>query len=230
MVQTAQARAHEHDHQVMARHQHHHNKHNQHRHHFNATLAATEQGLGEHSDNSTTTHHLSKRGFSGRATFFAPGLGACGAYSKASDYVGIHRTEPCSVSPSRLRSRSRRDRSVLLTGSNVADRSTHAQIVALNAAQYGDMGAVSSWCFQTITISYGQCHHFRRPLAVTLMQGLESFTPALPLKSMSQVARAHRLQVSTSSVAPCRLWRSTDSHLCTHQSHGRLPELPSWWT
>lgn len=28
-------------------------------------------------------------------------------------------------------------------------------MVALNQAQYGDLGAVSSWCFQTITISYG---------------------------------------------------------------------------
>ncbi len=30
------------------------------------------------------------------------------------------------------------------------------QAVALNAAQYGDQSAVSSWCFETITISYGQ--------------------------------------------------------------------------
>lgn len=27
----------------------------------------------------------------------------------------------------------------------------------MNEAQYGDLGAVSSWCFQTITISYGAC-------------------------------------------------------------------------
>lgn len=32
---------------------------------------------------------LSKRAFSGRATFFAPGLGACGTYSSASDYVSF---------------------------------------------------------------------------------------------------------------------------------------------
>ncbi|KAI5480976.1 expansin family protein [Pseudohyphozyma bogoriensis] len=59
---------------------------------------------------------LMKRGqsFSGRATFFAPGLGACGEYSSASDYM-----------------------------------------VALNEDQYGDLGAVSSYCFKTITISYG---------------------------------------------------------------------------
>lgn len=30
-------------------------------------------------------------------------------------------------------------------------------MVAMNEAQYGDLGAVSSWCFQTITISYGAC-------------------------------------------------------------------------
>lgn len=33
------------------------------------------------------TKRLSKRDFSGRATFFAPGLGACGTYSGAGDYV-----------------------------------------------------------------------------------------------------------------------------------------------
>ncbi|GAA5894162.1 hypothetical protein JCM8208_002365 [Rhodotorula glutinis] len=59
-------------------------------------------------------HSLSKRGFNGRATFFEPGLGACGTYSGAGDFM-----------------------------------------VAMNQAQYGDLGAVSSWCFQTITITYG---------------------------------------------------------------------------
>jgi len=29
-------------------------------------------------------------------------------------------------------------------------------MVAMNQAQYGDLGAVSPWCFQTITISYGK--------------------------------------------------------------------------
>ncbi|SCV68963.1 BQ2448_1983 [Microbotryum intermedium] len=58
--------------------------------------------------------HAKRASFSGRASFFAPGLGACGTISKASDYM-----------------------------------------VALNQAQYGDLGAVSSWCFQTITITYG---------------------------------------------------------------------------
>ncbi|GAA5947205.1 hypothetical protein JCM3765_001574 [Sporobolomyces pararoseus] len=60
-------------------------------------------------------HQLAKRGgYNGRATFFDPGLGACGTYSGAGDYM-----------------------------------------VAMNQAQYGDLGAVSPWCFQTITISYG---------------------------------------------------------------------------
>ncbi|GAA5848680.1 hypothetical protein JCM8547_004594 [Rhodosporidiobolus lusitaniae] len=57
---------------------------------------------------------LAKRGYSGRATFYATGQGACGAWNTDSDYI-----------------------------------------VALNADQYGDLGAVSKWCFQTITISYG---------------------------------------------------------------------------
>ncbi|GAA5996250.1 RlpA-like double-psi beta-barrel domain-containing protein [Rhodotorula paludigena] len=76
-----------------------------------ALPAANETSLAV---NGTEGHRLMKRGYSGRATFFAPGLGACGTYSSASDYI-----------------------------------------VALNEAQYGDLGAVSSWCFQTITISYG---------------------------------------------------------------------------
>ncbi|GAA5862270.1 hypothetical protein JCM3774_004843 [Rhodotorula dairenensis] len=62
----------------------------------------------------TSSKHLMKRDYNGRATFFDPGLGACGGYSSAGDFM-----------------------------------------VAMNQAQYGDLGAVSSWCFQTITISYG---------------------------------------------------------------------------
>ncbi|KAJ8295489.1 Allergen Asp f 7 [Rhodotorula toruloides] len=57
---------------------------------------------------------VKRGGYSGRATFFDPGLGACGTHSSSSDFM-----------------------------------------VALNEAQYGDLGAVSKWCFQTITISYG---------------------------------------------------------------------------
>ncbi|TNY20251.1 hypothetical protein DMC30DRAFT_265805 [Rhodotorula diobovata] len=75
----------------------------------NASLVAQGDSTGE-----GELHNLSKRGYSGRATFFEPGLGACGTYSSSSDYM-----------------------------------------VAMNQAQYGDLGAVSSWCFQTITISYG---------------------------------------------------------------------------
>lgn len=38
--------------------------------------------------NSTTTHDLSKRqAFHGRGTFYYTGLGACGQYSKDSDYM-----------------------------------------------------------------------------------------------------------------------------------------------
>ncbi|GAA5842099.1 hypothetical protein JCM3766R1_000006 [Sporobolomyces carnicolor] len=66
-------------------------------------------------DSDESKQLLVKRGgYNGRATFFDPGLGACGTYSGASDYM-----------------------------------------VAMNQAQYGDLGAVSPWCFQTITISYG---------------------------------------------------------------------------
>lgn len=39
-----------------------------------------------------TNHTLAKRAFSGRATFFEPGLGACGTYSSASDYVSYPST------------------------------------------------------------------------------------------------------------------------------------------
>ncbi|BGP37963.1 hypothetical protein JCM10449v2_001890 [Rhodotorula kratochvilovae] len=76
----------------------------------NASLVA----VGDARDDGEEGHSLSKRGYSGRATFFAPGLGACGTYSSASDYI-----------------------------------------VAMNVGQYGDLGAVSSWCFKTISISYG---------------------------------------------------------------------------
>ncbi|GAA5931223.1 hypothetical protein JCM3775_004967 [Rhodotorula graminis] len=76
----------------------------------NASLVAQ----GDSSSDGQELHSLSKRGYNGRATFFEPGLGACGTYSGAGDFM-----------------------------------------VAMNQAQYGDLGAVSSWCFQTITISYG---------------------------------------------------------------------------
>ncbi|CDR98918.1 hypothetical protein [Sporisorium scitamineum] len=58
---------------------------------------------------------LSRRGptYSGRATFYAAGLGACGNYNSGSDFI-----------------------------------------VALNAAQYGNMGQRSSWCGKTIAITY----------------------------------------------------------------------------
>ncbi|GAA5853114.1 hypothetical protein JCM9279_000862 [Rhodotorula babjevae] len=76
----------------------------------NASLVAQGDSHGDGAE----LHSLSKRGFNGRATFFEPGLGACGTYSGAGDFM-----------------------------------------VAMNQAQYGDLGAVSSWCFQTITITYG---------------------------------------------------------------------------
>lgn len=38
------------------------------------------------------SHHLSKRGYNGRATFFEPGLGACGTYSGAGDFVRLLRS------------------------------------------------------------------------------------------------------------------------------------------
>jgi hypothetical protein len=63
-------------------------------------------------------HSLSKRGFSGRATYYSVGVGACGGTNSNSDFV-----------------------------------------VALNEAQYGDLGSVSSYCFDTITISYGGKTH-----------------------------------------------------------------------
>jgi hypothetical protein len=58
---------------------------------------------------------LTKRGptYSGRATYYAAGLGACGTYNSGSDFI-----------------------------------------VALNAAQYGNMGQRSSWCGKTIAITY----------------------------------------------------------------------------
>ncbi|GAA6025434.1 hypothetical protein JCM11491_004309 [Sporobolomyces phaffii] len=66
-------------------------------------------------DSDASHPQLVKRGgYNGRATFFDPGLGACGTYSSSSDFM-----------------------------------------VAMNEAQYGDLGAVSPWCFQTISISYG---------------------------------------------------------------------------
>lgn len=54
-----------------------------------ALPAANETSLAV---NGTEGHRLMKRGYSGRATFFAPGLGACGTYSSASDYVSRERT------------------------------------------------------------------------------------------------------------------------------------------
>ncbi|PWZ01427.1 hypothetical protein BCV70DRAFT_152661, partial [Testicularia cyperi] len=51
--------------------------------------------------------------YSGRATYYAAGLGACGNYNTGSDFI-----------------------------------------VALNAAQYGNLGQRSSWCGRTIAITY----------------------------------------------------------------------------
>ncbi|SCZ96653.1 BZ3500_MvSof-1268-A1-R1_Chr4-4g07519 [Microbotryum saponariae] len=105
------------------------------------------------SGNSTTgakteMHSLAKRGsFSGRASFFDPGLGACGTHSKSSDFM-----------------------------------------VALNQAQYGDLGAVSSWCFQTITITYGASDPPNR----TWNQITDSKWKILFLSP--QVARVHKLR------------------------------------
>lgn len=39
-------------------------------------------------------HTLAKRAFSGRATFFAPGLGACGTYAGANDFVSAVFCDP----------------------------------------------------------------------------------------------------------------------------------------
>lgn len=99
----------------------------------NATATAAQEGLQE------SGNHLSKRGYNGRATFFQPGLGACGTWSNSGDFVSG--------------SRRRSDR--LREGRRLTDLGARSQMVALNEAQYGDLGAVSSWCFQTITISYG---------------------------------------------------------------------------
>lgn len=57
-----------------------HDPPHQHRRTLNLTSLATEHDR-------TNGTHLSRRGFSGRATFFEVGLGACGVYSKDSDYV-----------------------------------------------------------------------------------------------------------------------------------------------
>ncbi|GAA5836813.1 hypothetical protein JCM5353_000458 [Sporobolomyces roseus] len=80
-----------------------------------ASLQAETTALAVRGESDENKHELMKRGnFNGRATFFDPGLGACGTYSSGNDFM-----------------------------------------VAMNQAQYGDLGAVSPWCFQTITISYG---------------------------------------------------------------------------
>lgn len=42
-----------------------------------------------------TTAHLSKRAFSGRATYYDVGLGACGQYNVASDFIVA--VGPCRV-------------------------------------------------------------------------------------------------------------------------------------
>ncbi|EST06516.1 Barwin-like endoglucanase [Kalmanozyma brasiliensis GHG001] len=66
-------------------------------------------------DSEAGPSNLTKRGptYSGRATYYAAGLGACGGYNSGSDFI-----------------------------------------VALNAAQYGNMGQRSSWCGRTIAITY----------------------------------------------------------------------------
>jgi hypothetical protein len=49
--------------------------------------------VGQHGDAKTTaapatsSNRLMKRDYNGRATFFEPGLGACGGYSSAGDFV-----------------------------------------------------------------------------------------------------------------------------------------------
>jgi len=45
-------------------------------------------------------------------------------------------------------------------------------MVAMNQAQYGDLGAVSSWCFQTITITYGASSSLSLSRAVLLRAAL----------------------------------------------------------
>jgi hypothetical protein len=45
-----------------------------------------ERHVGERS-NGNSTHTLSKRAFQGRGTFYDVGLGACGQYSVASDFM-----------------------------------------------------------------------------------------------------------------------------------------------
>lgn len=83
---------------------------------------------------------LAKRATNGRMSFFAPGLGACGSYSNAGDFMVASESKLAGYG----RSRGRRARA------NRADSPP-----TVNGAQYGNMGAISDWCFQTITISYG---------------------------------------------------------------------------
>ena len=57
----------------------------------NASLVAQGDSSG------AELHSLSKRGFNGRATFFEPGLGACGTYSGAGDFVRLTSRSPSSL-------------------------------------------------------------------------------------------------------------------------------------
>lgn len=122
----------------------------------NASLVAQGDSTGE-----GELHNLSKRGYSGRATFFEPGLGACGTYSSSSDYV-----RPIPLAVFARRSLDPPSGWVGHCLSSLTPPAVGArQMVAMNQAQYGDLGAVSSWCFQTITISYGACISSRPTLA-----------------------------------------------------------------
>ncbi|KAJ1030110.1 hypothetical protein NDA16_001023 [Ustilago loliicola] len=68
-----------------------------------------------HNSSEASSSNLIKRRptYSGRATYYAAGLGACGNYNSDSDFI-----------------------------------------VALNAAQYGNLGQRSSWCGRTIAVTY----------------------------------------------------------------------------
>jgi hypothetical protein len=100
---------------------------------------------------------MKRGGYNGRATFFDPGLGACGTYSSSSDYVSF-RENPLFgsfnifFSHFPLSSVTRRK----VPNFHLDCSPVSIQMVAMNQAQYGDLGAVSPWCFQTITISYGE--------------------------------------------------------------------------
>ncbi|GAA6054552.1 hypothetical protein JCM3770_006027 [Rhodotorula araucariae] len=144
----------------------------------NASLVAQGDTRGDDGEG----HMLAKRGYSGRATFFQPGLGACGTYSSSSDYM-----------------------------------------VAMNEAQYGDLGAVSSWCFKTITISYDMSpslfKHFADPsVGVFYMNwapaGSAPDTSAEDKKSKEAAAAASsssQAAAKASSASAAAAWASSSS-------------------